>query len=127
MLFITEHGSEYQFDAAAQTTTRLKKSGGSGQGEIHPPMNVVFIRDKVNPFVNKVRVCYREGGQAVPIQDAAQHSQNNEVCAVLEICRKTGEVLSMQRAHWWPTLGMYPYEWDGRTRHVGNKIVEIGE
>ena len=87
-------------------------------------MNVVFVQNKVNPIINKVRVCYRKGGEAIPIQNASQRPQG-EVCAVLEISRKTGEILSMQKAYWQPAVDMHPYEWDDKTRHVGNKIVEV--
>ena len=122
MNFTTLHGSVYQFDSASNTSVRLKKSGGSGQGELHDEMSVVFVENKVCPIRHKVRVVVKRGDQLIPVDSVID---KNETHGVIEICRKTGNILSMQRAHLVPEIGFTPYEWSGAKRHVGNTIVSI--
>lgn len=122
LAFVTSYGSIYYFNASTNTSARLKKSGGSGQGELHDNMNVVFVSEQVCPFRNKVRVVTKRGDQLIPVSSI---DKGKGKYGVIEICRKTGNILSMQRAHLIPEVGLRPYEWSDNKRHIGNTIVSF--
>ena len=134
--FITSQGSEYIFDSAKQTTVRNKRSGGSGQGEEHNEMQVVFLEDKIRLYSPTVKVSlgvYNKSGSFTEVVKVPSAISEDDKLVVVEMDRlNPGRVLHIQRAHLEPAIGLRPFEqgYDdiGQfTKHLGNEIVEIEE
>tara|TARA_B100000131_G_scaffold244317_2_gene237028 strand:+ start:195 stop:626 length:432 start_codon:yes stop_codon:yes gene_type:complete len=143
MKFITSQGSEYTFFKDSQESMRLKKSGGSGQGEMFDKSKVVFIKDKARVYHPKVRVeirLFNKNGTLFPLPEDQNGrrtipkviSEDNKLVVVELDKDNLNNVLHIQRAFLYPDIGLYPFEYqtleNNKTyKHLGNKIIEILE
>lgn len=132
--FKTSQGSEYIFDSAKQSTVRNKKSGGSGQGEKHSEMQVVFVKDKIRLYSPAVKVSlglYNKSGSFTAISEVPSIISEDDKLVVVEMDRHNpGRVLHIQRAYLEPEIGLHPFEQGYNdigdfVKHLGNPITEI--
>lgn len=141
--FKTAKGSVYDFNENGQTT-RLKKSPGRGQGEVHQPHNVLFVSPEQTEVIMEAmrdQGSYRLGsiapdGRFIPMSPGQTTADLASAEAVVGIYkRKNGvEPSNTIPASTTPAIGLHPVEhvYSKRTesgfesrRHVGNAIVDL--
>ena len=132
--FQTAQGSIYTYDRKLRMSSREKRSGGSGQGEVKPFMNVVFIDKMIPLYVKKYRciVIMGKDGDFVPIDKVPTSLEKNEKLGIYIAERQSGNFVEIVDAFLEPEIGLRPFEWGiddekRRIRHLGNKIVDIRE
>lgn len=134
--FTTSQGSEYTVNSVGHTT-RLKRSSGRGQGEVHGTLPVVFVSpDAQNAILDAGRADERviiaeqgPDGQWKQIRPDTQTDLRGRRLAVYTLNRKTGETTGAYAASTEPTVGSHPFEigyaGDDKTFHIGNAITQI--
>jgi len=139
--FETEMGSIYTYDRNLRMSSREKRSGGSGQGEVKPFMNVVFTGKKIplyNPTLRCIVAHKRSDGSIDAgfenrgISKVPMSLSEDEKLGIVITKRQRGEIVEIVDAFLEPGIGLRPFEWviddEGRRiRHLGNKIVDIRE
>lgn len=139
--FETAMGSIYTYDRNLRMCSREKRSGGSGQGEVKPFMNVVFIGKKIplyNPTLRCIVIHKRSDGSIDTgsgnrgISKVPMSLSEDEKLGIVIANRQSGQIVEIVDAFLEPEIGLSPFEWginkEGRrSLHLGNKIVDIRE
>lgn len=136
--FTTSKGSQYTIDPKTGQTTRLKMSEGSGKGEIHEPMHVVFLTPKQHEQVleaaqNGDRIILthkKQDGNFVQLRPGnGDDIRGVSDLHVSVINRTTGEHIKALPATTEPKVGLHPfeiaYEGENKRFHLGNEITHI--
>ena len=136
--FTTSKGSTYEITPEGKTV-RMKRSEGSGQGEIHPPSSVLFVSESDSRDIlgdqqatlgkTAVRLGYVEGNTFNPVTATSQIPKGAQA-VVVSVERETNKVLGTYRAEINPKIGLSPVEKeympDGNAYlHIGNPIVSV--
>jgi hypothetical protein len=139
-VFTTEKGSTYEVNEFGQTV-RTKRSPGKGQGEVHPPMEVLFITPEDRDALMEekrggaldssvsVKIGYVKDNYFNPVsQVSAIPADARPVVAATD--KNTGKIKHFVMAKTTPEVGLAPleklYTPDGQSStHFGNTIVDI--
>lgn len=137
--FKTSKGSEYSIDQKG-LSIRTKNSPGKGQGEVHSPMQVVYLTPEQAGKIqesgmsgDRIIITQKQGDnnfkQLKPIaSDDLSQIQGLHISSVSQ----KGEHLSALPVSKKPEIGLHPFEivydktGENKTYHLGNEITEVG-
>ena len=131
--FETTQGSIYSFDEEKNMSSRHKKSGGSQQDKIFEFFNTIFVEHKLRLYSPEIRISigiYNKNGTYEEQNEVPKILREDQKLVAIEFRRQDNKPVYIQRAHVYPEIGFFPYEWgknsdDQIIKHIGNKIVEI--
>jgi hypothetical protein len=135
--FKTSQGSEYAIDANGNTT-RLKKSVGRGQGEVHDASPAAYISPEGHEAImqagqagHRVVLANRkaDGSFDQLRPESGEDIRSNDDLHVLAINRGSGAIEAAAKASTTPSIGTHPFEisykGDEKSYHMGNAITEM--
>ena len=140
--FKTAKGSEYSIEEATGHTTRLKKSAGKGQNEVHEPMAAVFLSPDAAEAVQQAGmngeriIIARKNADGTFTQikpKAGEDIRGIPDLHVLGTSKDGKTITTAVKATTKPATGLNPFEMvydakgEARRHHLGNEIVELSE